>query len=189
MIQYFYIASLQRSRSSWLSMLLSHGDVVCMHDQISTLPRIHHDALYDSMHKEPASFYGIVDTALPQSWRDLAPALRAGRTVSIRRDPAEVERSVRALFPMLDVTRALKHDVDGLDAFEAAFDPLVISYDTLDDPEVQERLWAYVTHNVRPFPAAHAKRVTRLHIEPRLDKYTESMSPSFVARAAKLLRS
>lgn len=103
----FIIYSLPRSRSFWLSRLLTYGPWVCGHDQIR----------YGRSLRDVASWFdqgyaGTVETAAAPFWR-LAPS--TAKVVTIRRDPEEVMWSLLALDLPFD-TSALRHQLLRLDA-------------------------------------------------------------------------
>lgn len=85
----FVVFSLPRSRSTWLSIFLSRPDAICGHDIGPTLDRPEEFA-----ERLTADLVGTCETGAAFAWKLIREMLPEARFVVVRRDPAEVVRSL-----------------------------------------------------------------------------------------------
>lgn len=89
----FIIYSLPRSRTVWLSKLLTYDDWECMHDP---LDHFQGDlAAIANWLRQPKR--GIIDTGLVQHWRQMKQLVPEAQVMTVRRDELEVWDSMRRI--------------------------------------------------------------------------------------------
>lgn len=88
----FLILALPRSRTYWLSKLLTYGDYECGHEEVRHLRSIDDAKIWMAQ-----EFRGSAETALAPFWRLIARANPDLRVVVIRRPVEEVVKSMMAL--------------------------------------------------------------------------------------------
>lgn len=126
----FIIYSLPRSRTVWLSKLLTYGDWECFHDPLA--------------HSQPEGIAcllrmankGIIDTGLVQHWRQMKGAIPDAKIICIHRDPLEVRSSLVKLglnFPFTSLYQALQEVSKEPDTFN-------VDYQILECPEFCKKL-------------------------------------------------
>ena len=124
----FFVFSLPRSRSKWMSVFLSYGEWVCCHDPMLDLKSI--DALVDLTRHGSV---GVCDTAMAFAAPAIRKVLPGAKFVVIRRDIEEVRSSLDAcgLGPYPDgMLEALAAEVDAVSSMPGT---LTIGYADLDE--------------------------------------------------------
>ncbi len=109
-----------RSRTKWLSAFLTHGDVTCHHELVSTLNDL--DSLAGLARDGTSETFG---TSL---WRAIYRRFPSARYVVIRRDPEEVEASLLRQGISTDVAAMSRV----LDEASSELPALVVEYDHIN---------------------------------------------------------
>lgn len=187
MTQPFLIYALPRSRTYWLSKLLSHGAWKCGHDELRYVR-----GLDDIKSLLDMPFYGSAETAAAPWWR-LSHAMRPDlKTVVIRRPVADVVTSLLATgiaFDKLALIRAMQRLDAKLDQIEARVPGVLsVKFDDLNDKATCARLFEHCTGDGLDSLWFGTMRSTHLTIDlEALLRYTQAHMPQLerVGRLAK----
>lgn len=96
----FFVTGLPRSGTTWMANYLTYGPSFCWHDGWLNCKNIEDMlALMDA----PFQYVGNSDSFLPFSQDQMIQAFPDCQWVVIRRDPSDVEKSLRRLFPNIVV--------------------------------------------------------------------------------------
>ena len=136
----FMLMGLPRSRTKWLSEFLTYGSIRCYHERLSQLPSI---ADLSTMGDN-----GSAETFATSVWAKVYDRFPDARYVVIKRDPAEVERSLAALGYRPPVREMAKT----LNAAEKGLPCLSIQYHEIND-RLRE-IWEWCRED--EFPAERA---------------------------------
>lgn len=90
----FLICALPRSRTAWLANFLTAGRIQC-HHELSSATSLH--GIKEMLYHGAADFCGNADTAQMLHAVELKHLMPLAPVVVVKRDPAEVERSLAAL--------------------------------------------------------------------------------------------
>lgn len=126
----FIIYALPRSRTCWLSHLLTYGEWKCHHDPLAHM-RPEGIAAYL---KSPN--VGIIDTGLVQYWRQMKGLVPDAKIFTIRRDVLDVRDSLVKIglgYPISPFYQALE-DIEKESGVTS------IAYDTLNNPDETNQL-------------------------------------------------
>lgn len=89
----FLILGLPRSRTAWLSVFLTYGNIVCHHELVG---KHGIDALWSEMQYGDGEFRGNADTLAALYLDEIIQAMPDIRLVVVQRKPSEVVDSMRA---------------------------------------------------------------------------------------------
>lgn len=131
------VFSLPRSRSTWLSVLLSSPDAPCGHDIGPTL-----DEPDDFRRRLSGDLIGTCETGAAFAWPLIRAMLPGARFAVIRRDPAEVARSLER-FGIYGQQEEMWARAAQLDRIAADPDVLSVGYDELARPEPCAELYRH----------------------------------------------
>ena len=132
----FIILALPRSRTQWLSKFLTHGDITCHHEWIST-----RDSLDDIV---TLGSHGTAETFGAVVWRQLYARIPDAKWVIVKRPIAEVDASLRRQ----GYVRCVEHYAAFLRAAEAAIPALVVDYHDINDRLGE--IWAHCRNDAMP---------------------------------------
>ena len=154
----FFIFSLPRSGSAWLSVFLSGPDSYCYHEPTADMPYPHW-AGHIAHRRE--TVVGGVDTRAYQYAAGLMLSLPEARFLSLVRDPAEINASVHKLGYSFDAPT----EREKLDALQ--LDP--IHYENLRDIEYLCALWAHLIGT--PFDEERAQHLIEMNIQRDVKRF------------------
>lgn len=162
----FLILALPRSRTAWLSTLMTWGPSLCYHDGLGMDTTAH--SLPDRLQHGPARFCGDADTLLarfPRVLERLGPV----PTIVVRRPLGDIFDSIgrwRGFAPDRGLTALLEAQAAALEELGKAPHARIVNFSDLDDPELLDGLWAHLTrHQVEPPPRARTEQLLRLDIQ------------------------
>ena len=135
MIRPFVVFSLPRSRSAWLSVLLSQGGLPVGHD-VGVECRTPEDFA------ARVAIGGTCETGVAFAWPLIRQLLPGARYVVVRRRIAEVEASL-ARFGLTGVRAELERRWHDMAEHEDPTDTLVVDYADLRDEEVCRRIFRH----------------------------------------------
>lgn len=125
MSEFFYVLGLPRSRTLWLSFLLSDHETKCYHERLSGVAS-------EPLTDEPFKYVGSVDT------NPINEIEYNGPLAIIKRDPEDVKKSITDWFGTDE-----KFTSDYIDMYSKALsqkDALIIDYKDLDNADVIKKL-------------------------------------------------
>lgn len=128
----FFVTGLPRSRTAWLSALLTNGDSFCFHEVLGQVQDM--DSLVRRMEATGANVVGISEPSLLSEWRKMNDRFPNSQWVLIERDPQDSYESFKKLYP--DYTMTM-HQSQGMDMASLSNSMngqcLHVPYDKLDD--------------------------------------------------------
>ena len=137
------LMGLPRSRTKWLSEFLTYGPIRCYHERLSQLPSIADlSTLGDN---------GSAETFATSVWWKVYERFPEARYVVIKRDPAEVERSLATMGYRPPVREMAKT----LDAAEKGLPCLSVEYDEINDRLAE--IWRWCREDEFPTDRAEMK--------------------------------
>ena len=131
----FIIYALPRSRTVWLSKLLTYGGWTCFHD---LLAQMQPEGIAEYL-KQPNA--GIIDTGLVLHWKKMRGLVPEAKIITIRRDVLDVRDSLVKMgldFPITPFYAALEE-------IEKEPDVISIPYEALSNPDETNQLLKYCT--------------------------------------------
>lgn len=184
----FFITGLPRSRTAWLSVFLSHGPSVCLHEAIGSCDP--QNVIYDlkavlQSNAHPHRFTGDSDSALPIYWPHLNEAFPNARYVFVDRPFNEAFQSHLKAFPCFDEAKVrfafdcISHGIARMK--DEAEDFITVNYDQLDEPHICNYIWQFCVPGV-PFDFERSERLQTLRINQIHDKLIERCHPRFAER-------
>jgi hypothetical protein len=149
----FFIFSLPRSGSSWLSVFLSGPGSYCYHEPFADggTPR-----LYSLWDKRPEECVGAIDTSGHQ--RTTIPACDS--YFVLHRHKHDIESSLRRKGWVLNIDT----EIQKLDAAERTFECLSIRYNRLTEISYLESIWYSITAGL-PFDKERAEYLIEMNIQ------------------------
>jgi len=184
-IRPFVVLALPRSRTYWLSQLLSYREWTCGHDEVR-----HCRSLDDVRAWLGQPCTGTVETAAAPFWRLLE---RVGeiRVATVRREVPAVVASLQAAAPgcfeTTTITRAMERLARKLDQLERRLpDVLTVGFDELSTEAGCRRLWEHCLPV--PFDAAWYAAGAPVNVQvdlPKVIRYFAAHQPQLV-KLAKL---
>ena len=183
----FIVYSLPRSRTYWLSKLLSVGAWKCGHEQM-----IHIRGMDDIKSLIDMPYHGSVETAAAPWWR-LIHAMRPDiKAVTVRRPIADVVASMMATgvaFDEAKLTAQMRYMDAKLDQIEARVPGVLsVAFDDLDDYSMCARMFEHCTGMSMPIDRSFVMQKQNLQIDlEAMVRYYRSHQPQLerVGRIAK----
>jgi len=189
----YFIVSLPRSRTAWLSNLLTHGQSRCLHEaigQCSPANAIHDLREVLSNAHNHGKHIGDSDSGLPTLWPRLKDAFPKARYVFIVRPFQEAFASHRKAFPCFDekmVHAAFVRIDSGLEKMRLEVEQSIsIDYDQLNDPHICKYIWDFCAPG-EPFDFERSEMLQTFRVNQIYDAAMERAHPA-VAQQVKLLR-
>lgn len=170
----YFIFSLPRSGSAWLSVLLTGPQSYCYHE-----PTADRSPAEWAAHARgrPESVVGAIDTAAYRYVGQVRAALREGPCYALLRDPLEIARSARRVgFDEFDA-EAARAELDALD-----LEP--IEYGRLQSLDYLAELWDRLIGT--RFDEERARQLLEMRIERDVARFIANR-PGLQAHAAQLL--
>jgi len=153
----FFIFSLPRSRSAWLSLFLSSADSFCFHEPLGD-----EVSLVDRMAARPEPVVGAIDTGAYRSYEAVLEMLPDAHYFMLYRDPVEIQRSS----DKFGVTFDARKEYERLCDIPVAH---TIYANGLNDVDYLESLWVAIVGT--PFDRERAPLMTEMHIERDVYRY------------------
>lgn len=176
MINPFIILSLPRSRSYWLSRLLSYNGDICRHDSVLQLR-----SLEDLQNWFHPGLYGVVETAGIAYWRlllDLHPGIKV---VIIKRSLIDVVNSIMTTDQPLtrkQIVKAMSRLETKLNQIASRVpNSLVLDYYSLDKEEIIEKLWNFCMPY--SFPREHWLSLKGINLQVSVTKTIEYVRDNY----------
>lgn len=158
----FVVFSLPRSRSAWTSVFLSAPGAACGHDIGPTL-----DFPDDFERLLTTKFVGTCETGAAFAWRLIREQLPQAMFVVIRRDPAQVIRSLEA-FGIVGQEGEMWGRARDLDQISAQPGTLTLDFDDLGKAWQCGRLYWHCLG--RPMPMTWWQQLQRLNVQVDMDR-------------------
>lgn len=179
----FFVLSLPRSRSAWMSHYLSYDGARVGHD---TLVECDNVAQFLSQFSE-SGLAGSCETGAMVGWRLLKQKLPEARICVVLRDVADVAVSLAKQGLLVD-TRELEARAAMLEMLAEQPGVLVLEYDELSLPEVAGALFEFCLE--RPFDFGWWERMENINIQldfgARVDRL-RSRAPALAALKAEVI--
>lgn len=160
-MNHFFIACLPRSRSHWLSVLLTWGPVLCIHEPIRQ------GFGYPSPYHRYTGYCGS-DLVMLGKKHD-------GPCVSIRRPMDEVQQSMRDAHFSDHAVANMPDAKAALEAWEMRNDAKVIDFADLDDEYAVAAMWQHLVPDGPPMPRDHYRRMQCMRIDLHQANYNASL--------------
>lgn len=182
----YFIVGLPRTRTAWLSILLSSGPSICHHEALlrcePSSPIFDLRAILSNV-PHPHKYVGDSDSGLPLYFPKLKQTWPSAKYVLVERPFTEAFKSHRRAFPCFKsekVRQAFDLIAQGLEVMKPATDNIVVNYDQLNDPMICKYIWDFCTDN-SPFDVERCERLQQLRVNQIYSKVIEYAHPGFVA--------
>jgi len=156
----FFIVGLPRSRTLWLSLMMTCGDSFCFHEL--SAEGFSEEYMIRRMRETPQRYVGNSDSGLsfgmfgpPKEWP----------CVAVHRDKAQVITSLNQCTGR-DTSVVINRLELGLhELTDCRDDVLHVNFDSLDDDAVIQSVWSHCHGDALPFPEDHWLRCRRTKAE------------------------
>lgn len=159
----FLILGLPRTRTAWLSCLLSHGEVYCHHDLTSrckTAMEVVRSVMFG-----PGRVCGNSDSGNLFVLERFLEVLPETRLIWLHREPEQVIESMARVTG--EKYAKLRGPIERLHArnqqFRARFGGAVFGWDELDNEEAVRGIWRLITGGME-FPFEHWRKMTTMRV-------------------------
>lgn len=166
----YLVLGLPRSRTAWLSLLLTHGESFCFHD-LSGL--VHHKwELAAKIQSHEAYACGAADSGAILALGEVMAAMPHTRLVYVERPVREVAASMHELLRLRDVdlvqtANYITRLAGIIDDAQHRYPGLKVRYEDLDSEVTCRAIWQHVTQDRLPFPVEHFERMKRMKVTVR----------------------
>lgn len=155
----FFITGLPRSRTAWLSVLMTTDDTICFHEPSRDIANL--DDLGKKFESEQHRYVGVSDSGLGFLASDILERFKP-RTLIVERPIQEVEASLDAMgFPASNYCEALKAELDLVKD-----GPLVmrVPFQLLGDKRVAMRIFWHLMPGI-PFDEERFEALSWMNIQ------------------------
>lgn len=187
--QPFYVTGLPRSRTAWLSALLSDGvDLMCQHEMLARVKLGSIPDIIAALRRPMTPYSGVSDSGLAWLWPDL-PALLPGPILVIDRDPVQVTSS---LSDYGDVPFEVQWPVveamsEALNAFRLRYidTTLVVPFDEID--QNVDRIVRHLAPAAQEPNPVRLEELSRMLVEVPVEKLTAGVAADVMLHNQQLL--
>lgn len=156
----YFILGLPRSRTTWLSVLLSQGKDICYHEKSLEFSSL--ESLKIFCEENPNC--GISDTALILHWKWIRQNIPEAKIILINRNINEVIKSVQEIGLPLDSLPFLKEKLE-----EAKLDPEIVQIEFSDLNKKQYCKIIYEYCKEEPLNDSWYEAVRGIEMQPNKD--------------------
>ena len=156
----FFITGLPRSRTAWLSNLLTYKDSFCYHEALTHCRKV--DDLKSIFARHNERYVGTADSGIPLFWKQLTVLFPKAPIVVVRRDFGDVCKSVKA---------SIQEDISGVVLLHQRLEELIdyrkcleVDYNKLSDPETILKIWRHCLGDT-PFDMARWEMLDAMNIQ------------------------
>lgn len=143
----FFIAGYPRSMTAWLANFLTTGQSHCFHDVFTMC---HPKTAYagDLLASIPLEYVGASGSDLPFFISQIEASFPNARHVLIERNPADVKKSLEALYDA-DMSAFMDIAAVKIAKYAARFNPLLVRFADISTLEGIGKIWSHCLPNKR----------------------------------------
>lgn len=161
----FFIIALPRSRTAWLSVLLSHRNAFCFHELSSRVADL--TEMKAVFERAPYDFVGNCDSLLVKYFPDFRDVFPDAPVLLVKRDPIQVLRSYRKLTGA-DLTTDARILLDRLSTLTGRSGVMTVDFEHLSDEDTMRQCWVHCLPGM-PFDRTRFHEMCGLNVQIDLE--------------------